>query len=57
MEPSRSAPVVNIAHFRKVNVLAEGRPKEADNSTALRSEQCRAEELGEPEVANAALLF
>jgi hypothetical protein len=49
--------MVNIAHFRKVNVLAEAQSQEATNSAALRTEQCCVEELGELEVANATLLF
>ena len=51
-------PLVNFAHFRKVNVLVEAKSNlEAANSGGLASEQCCLEELGELEVANAALLF
>jgi hypothetical protein len=51
-------PLVNFAHFRKVNVLAEAKSnQEGANSAALRSEQYCVGELGELEVANAALLF
>jgi hypothetical protein len=51
-------PLVNFAHFPKVNVLVEAKSNwEAANPAALLSEQCCVEELGELEVANAALLF
>ncbi len=50
-------PLVNFAHFPKVNVLVEAKSTEAANPAALLSEPCSLEELGKLEVANAALLF
>jgi hypothetical protein len=58
MEPSRSRPLVNLAHFPKVNVLVEANSNwEAPTQAALVSEQCCLEKLGKLEAANAALLF
>ena len=51
-------PLVNFAHFRKVNVLVEANSNwEAPTQAALISEQCCLEKRGKLEAANAALLF
>ena len=51
-------PPVNFAHFRKVNVLVDAnQPRRPPTQAVLLSEPCCLEELGQLEVANAALLF
>jgi hypothetical protein len=58
VEPLRVPPLVNFAHFPKVNVLVEADSNwEAPTQAALVSEQCCLEKLGKLEAANAALLF
>ena len=57
MEPSRSRRWSILLTFEKLMYWSKPNQQEAANSAALLSEQCCVEELGELEVANAALLF